>query len=394
MLLEERTRRRHAATALAALFRGFRVRKKLRARLRRHFTRYFDENTQMDYYLDARTGDTSWNLPRLLQGVEIPFHGFEEVPPAGKPSDETRMLEAQEMVLPKAVFGKANPIRMDVFVSSFPPERHLVQRGSFSSYFNRQEWSFVFSFFAFSSKIRGSTKFDVFQARKPDRSTVRISANGGDNAWTYDFSFFAFHQPFMSSERICVQKVPNPLRYRFTEEDEVRGGWRQAFQFYAYMGSCFSVHDAVYCESFFRRSLVLGNSCPEQEKQIEVFDHLDPDRTTYWIKKYEFFAFKFRFPGTTRFQILLNFHVNDGFSFPVMKLIQEGEGDTYGWELVEEFFAFTLPFPGTSKFYFQVARNPNRFRVSMHDLERTWTTLFHFFAFSSRECDQYVYNLN
>lgn len=413
-----------SAARIQAMFRSFKVRRRVKRRLKKRFTKAQDTESGIDYWVDLETNQSQWTCPILLRTEEIHYFGMEEPDPAGPAGTLEAMRQGWLAVLPKLANPyDARPIRLDVYMSTNVPQRCLVVNknnlGEFcGTYSTIEEWSYTLSFFAYTHPMPGSTRYSVWSSEKPYRCKVcmeQTDADGDPRAerhryWTRRYAFYAFYGPIQGAISLNVQQVPNPIRHRISEETHARGGWSQVFSFFAYPTVRQAVYDAVYCEPTLQRSMV--KIMPVQDsaylhppiEQFEYDTEGDPDFTTAWCRRFEFIAFKSRYPGTVLYKVMQRYEpllqdenmskeekkFADDICFPVYKLVQEGEGDVKGWTVVTEFYAFPMPVPGTTRYYFKVGRKPTRFRVTLQDHIGPWLTLFSFYAYSTRPQDAYT----
>jgi hypothetical protein len=488
-----------AAVRIQAVGRRFLARLRVARLAARVFSRHVDEASGHGYFVNQITWESSWSRPSVLpEWAELEVRALSdgrdaerkdsaegeselsqvlaEPPPAGLPATVEAMVSAWRTVLPP-VSNPHNAVLRPLYVYlSRRPQRCLVLqssdlRGALAAADepaeNFDEWELSLAFLAFSAPVPDSTKYSVWSRRKPYRSRLKAElkaelqrgGSGGaggaggagvsaaDDHWRKEFDFWAFYSPLKGTFCINVQEVPNPVRFRLTESSAERGGWTQAFSFFAYPCLRVAVLDAVatpfslscnnggayhaaqvskarearkkvspWVERSKLREFPFGES-GELHPEVESCEYeggVSPDASrTVWCRRFEFFGLKNRFPGAVEFRVLGRLEVlspdadfvleqrtrkkavyeNDSsVLFPLYKVAQEGDGETKGWDELCRFFAFTLPLPGTTRFYFMVARSPRRFRVSLQDhLGGGWQPLFSFFAYSTRAEDRYTW---
>mmetsp|Transcript_2115 Transcript_2115/g.4028 ORF Transcript_2115/g.4028 Transcript_2115/m.4028 type:complete len:494 (+) Transcript_2115:3955-5436(+) len=352
----------HAASIVQSCMRRFLAKKAVAKKCERIYGRFYDSASGYDYYIDFRSGQSYWEIPKVLGGFGLEYHEYlqqdedyynevkeskedfveeeeswilDEYPPAQVPSTSKTIYNAWRQIMPEEENpNNAKLFRVDVYTSNSPQRCCIVKSSDLVGVLREheaytkeeldtlgnehEEWTYSLSFFAFDAKVPGSTRYTVWTNPRPYRSSISIEVEdeeppltkvARDNSdWIRRFDFWAYYSPVQQAIRLNVQQVLNPMRFRVTEDRPKRGGWKQMLCFFAYPTVRLATLDSVGCPKHMVRSkfsVFSDTSYKEIHPPVYGLDIEEKNGIRQeWCRRFEFVGFKSRFPGTMRYTVL------------------------------------------------------------------------------------------
>lgn len=100
------------------------------------------------------------------------------------------------------------------------------------------DWTYYYTFYAFSSKRPGTTQYSVLFATMPDRNKISSDQHHSTNTWKYKFSFWAYDYEKDETAPNYVAYADNPLRHRISKNEHTSSnGWTHSFTFWTFQFS-------------------------------------------------------------------------------------------------------------------------------------------------------------